>query len=1152
MSNNKRKIKINLPAFESEDEDEDEQKSIVSKGSINKTKINGIDTISNDHDGEDDLDIPIVKKKPILFKKIKREVADRLKESDISTTNNNFRTEPSYISEKFVSAEIKHETSDTDKNHAIPSISKLEKLSNIEASKFTDANEDKYTYVAFNEKSTLKNNIESDNRGGYSMEYDSENESDYHGNYSDLEDMPENESDEEERQADREWYTQDELSSHTFENYDEYEYEEYEHEKALEIQRKRRQDNKNDRRNKRNEDHRKFESSWFDDKLKTSGVSGSRYSGNDSDNDNDIETGSNIRILVHKLIPPFLDPESISSNKIEIISPVKDPTGDLFNYSKHGSTLVNDRRMKRERIKNSKEAANMEGTRLGNLTNKDNGKEGKENNDSGDDRDSHSKKFIDTLEQDSKEVQDQSNSKFSSQLTIQQQRKFLPVYSVRSELLKKINENQVVILVGETGSGKTTQIAQYLYEEGYHLKSGRSRDGSMIGVTQPRRVAAMSVAKRVSEEMSVRLGQEVGFSIRFEDCTSNKTKIKFMTDGILLRETLNDPELDNYSCIIIDEAHERSLNTDILLGLFKNILAVRKDLKLIITSATMNADKFSRFFGNAIQFTIPGKTFPVDIFFNKTPSTDYVESSIKQALRIHLQNQKKPGDILIFMTGQEDIECCCEILEERLSELIKENKNNDINIEPMEILPIYSTLPADLQAKIFKKNVKGNRKCIISTNIAETSLTVDGIMYVIDSGLCKLKVFNSKIGMDTLQITPISLAQANQRSGRAGRTGPGICYRLYTQGASIEEMFNEPIPEIQRSNLNNTILLLKSLDVDDITKFQFIDKPTIESISTSQYELWCLGALDNFGKLTKLGRLMSLFPIEPKLSKLLILSSLSNFRCSSEIVIIISMLSIPSVFVRSNSDLKQQENSDKAREKFLINESDHLTLLNIYKQYESSKFNDRWCIKNYLHPKSLRRARDIKDQLVIIMKKNELKLSSIGYDWDIIKKCICSSFLINAGELKKYGEYSNLRTGVSMKLHPTSSLFGLGDLPKYIVYHELVLTSKEYMNCVTSVEPEWLIEFGEVFYSEKVKGLSSKENQILKEQEFQKLIENEKLENQFKDAKNIGESSNKISSRFVSESDDKKIKRSTATASSSTGGLSKIELLKKRRRLGGL
>ncbi|GMF72820.1 unnamed protein product [[Candida] boidinii] len=221
--------------------------------------------------------------------------------------------------------------------------------------------------------------------------------------------MPQHESDEEERQAERDWYTQDELTSHTFENYDEYEDEEYEHEKALELQRKRRQDSKNERRNKMKEQHRKFESSWFDDKLKTSGVSSSRHNGNDSDDDNDIETESNIRILVHKLIPPFLDPESISSNKLEIISPVKDPTGDLFNYSKHGSNLVNERRMKRERIKNSKEAANMEGTRLGNLTNKENDREKKEKNDDGDDNDSHSKKFIDTLEQDSTEVQDQSN-----------------------------------------------------------------------------------------------------------------------------------------------------------------------------------------------------------------------------------------------------------------------------------------------------------------------------------------------------------------------------------------------------------------------------------------------------------------------------------------------------------------------------------------------------------------------------------------------------------------------------------------------------------------------------------------------------------------------------------------------------------------------
>ncbi|TQS31761.1 hypothetical protein Golomagni_07947, partial [Golovinomyces magnicellulatus] len=362
------------------------------------------------------------------------------------------------------------------------------------------------------------------------------------------------------------------------------------------------------------------------------------------------------------------------------------------------------------------------------------------------------------------------SSDFSQSKSLREQRQYLPAFAVREDLMRVIRENQVTIVIGETGSGKTTQLTQFLYEDGYG-KNG------MIGCTQPRRVAAMSVAKRVSEEMQVKLGGIVGYSIRFEDITSKDTVIKYLTDGILLREFLGEPDLDRYSCIIMDEAHERALNTDILMGLFKNILRRRRDLKLIITSATMNAKRFADFFGGAPEFTIPGRTFPVDVMFHRSPVEDYVDQAVQQVLAIHVSMD--PGDILVFMTGQEDIEITGELLQKRLDALNDPPK--------LSILPIYSQMPADLQAKIFDKAAPGTRKVIIATNIAETSLTVDGIKYVVDAGYSKMKVYNPKMGMDTLQITPISQANASQRSGRAGRTGPGKAFRLYTEKAFKEE-----------------------------------------------------------------------------------------------------------------------------------------------------------------------------------------------------------------------------------------------------------------------------------------------------------------------------------------------------------------------------
>eukprot|EP00890_Picochlorum_soloecismus_P002226 jgi/Picsp_1/3003/NSC_01225-R1_pre-mrna-splicing factor atp-dependent rna helicase prp16-like len=598
----------------------------------------------------------------------------------------------------------------------------------------------------------------------------------------------------------------------------------------------------------------------------------------------------------------------------------------------------------------------------------------------------------------------------------------------------------------ETGSGKTTQMTQYLHEEGFTTFG-------LIGCTQPRRVAAMSVAKRVSEEMDVELGKEVGYSIRFEDVTSEDTLIKYMTDGVLLRETLTEPDLDRYSAIIMDEAHERSLNTDVLFGILKKVVSRRRDFKLVVTSATLDADKFSNFFGRAPVFKIPGRTFPVDVLFSKTPQEDYVEAAVKQAIAVHLGHP--PGDILIFMTGQEEIEATCFALKERLEHLGE-------GIDPLLILPIYSQLPSDLQAKIFDRAPEGTRKCIVSTNIAETSLTVDGIIYVIDSGFVKMKVYNPKIGMDALTVFPESQAAANQRSGRAGRTGPGICWRLFTESAYAHEMLATTVPEIQRTNLSNVVLLLKSLNVDDLMAFDFMDPPPQENIANSMYQLWILGALDNTGALTSLGRKMVEFPLDPPLAKMLLVGE--EMGCSNEVLTIVSMLSVPSVFFRPPD---RAEESDAAREKFFVPESDHLTLLHVYQQWKSNGYRSDWCSAHFLQPKGLKKAKEVRSQLLDIMEQQKVKMNSCGNDWDIIRKAICSAYFHNAAKLKGIGEYVNCRSGIPCHLHPTSALYGLGYTPDYIIYHELVYTSKEYMQCVSAVEPEWLAELGPTFFSIK-------------------------------------------------------------------------------------
>ncbi|KAL0271520.1 UNVERIFIED_CONTAM: hypothetical protein PYX00_008588 [Menopon gallinae] len=575
----------------------------------------------------------------------------------------------------------------------------------------------------------------------------------------------------------------------------------------------------------------------------------------------------------------------------------------------------------------------------------------------------------------------------------------------------------------------------------------------------------MSVAKRVSDEMGTTLGEEVGYAIRFEDCTTENTVIKYMTDGILLRESLREPDLDNYSAIIMDEPSRKVPQH----GCF-----VRPSPRNSRSTTGPKADRhFSDhgplgnsppFFGNVPSFTIPGRTFPVEVFFSKNPVEDYVDAAVKQALQIHLQ--PNPGDILIFMPGQEDIEVTCEVLTERLGEID--------NAPQLSVLPIYSQLPSDLQAKIFQKSSDGLRKCIVATNIAETSLTVDGIMFVIDSGYCKLKVYNPKIGMDALQIYPISQANANQRSGRAGRTGPGHCYRLYTERQYKEELLFTTVPEIQRTNLANTVLLLKSLGVQDLLQFHFMDPPPQDNILNSLYQLWILGALDNTGTLTTLGRQMAEFPLDPPQCQMLIVAD--RMKCTADILIIVSMLSVPSIFYRPKG---REDEADAVREKFQVPESDHLTYLNVYNQWKQNKYSSNWCNEHFIHVKAMRKVREVRQQLKDILVQQKIEVVSCGMEWDVIRKCICSAYFHQAARLKGIGEYVNCRTGMPCHLHPTSALFGMGYTPDYVVYHELIMTAKEYMQCVTAVDGHWLAELGPMFFSVKETGRSGRDKRKL-------------------------------------------------------------------------
>ncbi len=755
----------------------------------------------------------------------------------------------------------------------------------------------------------------------------------------------------------------------------------------------------------------------------------------------EFEEEEDVDIEVREEEPPFLAGQTKQSLELSPIRVVKAPDGSMNRAALAGTSLAKERRDLRQQEAQDKAAEQASQVDL-NAQWQDPMMAPDQRKFASDLRSAQADKTQNVAPEWKRVTQskDQSLGK-RSELSIDQQRKGLPMYKFRKQLLDAVNENQLMIVVGETGSGKTTQLTQYLAESGF-------AEHGMIGCTQPRRVAAMSVAKRVAEEVGCKLGKEVGYTIRFEDCTSPETKIKYMTDGMLQREVLLDPNLKKYSVIMLDEAHERTIATDVLFGLLKKTLKRRPDLKVIVTSATLDADKFSEYFNKCPIFTIPGRTFPVEVMYSKEPESDYLDAALVTVMQIHLT--EPPGDILLFLTGQEEIDTSSEILFERMKAL-------GPSVPELIILPVYSALPSEMQSRIFEPAPPGSRKVVIATNIAETSITIDGIYYVIDPGFVKQNAYDPKLGMDSLVVTPISQAQARQRAGRAGRTGPGKCFRLYTEAAFQSEMLPTSIPEIQRQNLSTTILMLKAMGINDLLHFDFMDPPPTNTMLTALEELYALSALDDEGLLTRLGRKMADFPMEPALAKVLIYSV--DMGCSDEILSIVAMLSIQTVFYRPK---EKQQQADQKKAKFHDPHGDHLTLLNVYNGWKQSKFSTPWCFENFVQARLLKRAQDVRQQLVSIMERYKHQIVSCGRTTMKVRQALCSGFFRNASRKDPQEGYKTLIEGTPVYLHPSSALFGKP--AEHVIYHTLVLTTKEYMHITTAIEPKWLVDAAPTFF----------------------------------------------------------------------------------------
>ncbi len=626
----------------------------------------------------------------------------------------------------------------------------------------------------------------------------------------------------------------------------------------------------------------------------------------------------------------------------------------------------------------------------------------------------------------------------------------LPITLKRRQIIKAIKNHKVVIISGETGSGKTTQIPKFCIEAG----RGRKK---MIGCTQPRRIAAINVAKRIAEELNQPLGRSVGYKIRFDDKTRARTMIKIMTDGILLAETQKDRSLAAYDTIIVDEAHERSLNIDFTLGILRTLIKRRKDLRLIITSATIDTQKFSQAFDNAPVIEVSGRTYPVETIYmpvskenedtKAAEDQDYVEAAARAV--DFIMSKPGPGDILIFMPTEQDISDTIELIRGR-------------QYSRTIVLPLFARLSAKDQSRIFSKYQ--GRKIIVSTNVAETSLTIPGIKYVVDTGLARIPRYSPRTGTTALPVSAVSRSSANQRAGRCGRVENGICIRLFDE----KEFAGRPFftaPEILRANLAEVILRMISLRLGDISKFAFVDPPAPKSIKDGFDTLTELGAIKKAKKgkhhvLTKTGRIMAQLPIDPRLSRILIQADRNG--CLNEAAIIVSGLAIPDPRQRPAEKLQAAAQKHAL---FRTPDSDFITLLNIWNAFKDSGKKSRSSLKKFCrdHFLSFRRMRewtDIHRQISRILKEHGInceKKTLLAGDalYEALHKALLAGYISRIAH-RKQGSIFTAAKGQQAMIFPGSGLFKTAG--NWIVAAEFVKTSRLFARTAASIKPEWIEE----------------------------------------------------------------------------------------------
>lgn len=613
----------------------------------------------------------------------------------------------------------------------------------------------------------------------------------------------------------------------------------------------------------------------------------------------------------------------------------------------------------------------------------------------------------------------------------------MPILAHRQEILEAVAKNQVVVVVGETGCGKTTQIPQFLNNVGY----GKERK---IGVTQPRRLWATWLARYIASQVGCELGSKVGYKIRFDDSTQEGTAIKFMTDGILLREMQADPELLDYEVVVVDEAHERSMNIDFILGLLKKLIARVSDLKVVVTSATIDADKFSRFFSGAPIVNVSGRMYPVEVHYSPKNFLDPVQAVVDYIQMIHQGDRQ--GDILAFLAGVDQIKEACKQVEE-------------LNLPNLVVLPLYGEMSAEEQDKALA-SYTGQRKVVIATNIAETSGTFDDLVFLIDSGLIKQTEYNSATGIGILEVVEHSQAGCKQRLGRVGRTRPGVCYRLYT-----EENFNKrpkfTKPEIQRTDLAGVVLTMKAIGIKDVESFEFIDQPDPETFRKAHQTLRALGALDEADELTDIGWKMAELPLDPKIGRMIIAAE--SLGCIDDVIVVASGLSAPkSIFNRPKD---KEADADYAHYEFRDIASDFLTLLKVWCAYEASNFDREWCSKNFLNWRTLEEMRDIQRQLRHILWQRGIKIERAdAVNKDAISKAVASGLVENLLQYVGGHSYKRASDGASpIFIHPSSAAFR--GWQEWAVCVSIIETQKQdsyltrtYARQVGRIEPEWLPE----------------------------------------------------------------------------------------------